>query len=593
MLTRLLILMISINHFVEDDFESTAKKLHNKSLESMDHDEIHLYKGDPALPVYRWGLKNGMCTDDVAELLVNRCIDRSRIATRGPTSVENNTVFIVDTSKISEKDDLKCDDLGAWECKGSKKSFYYKDEDGKLGKLAKDKLPDEQVGVFVIQRQWYRNSSMNSLQRIIITARESVSTVPKDLVFIQYIFNNGEQPVTVNLHGNAKSTRCGAYQRTMQSTRKMIKENIGALPARSTVHKVINERGGIMKIGSSGALPRNRTQVYNITREVKKQAKPFGHIEDPMLQVLAKAKEEQQGRAEDIFIREIPLFSEPIVFIANKQQLVDIERFCTNPEKFCVLGVDATFQIASFYFTFTTYRNLMLTTKKGNHPVCIGPGILHKQKLKTSYQTLPLLMTKYHQAAAGVLVYGTDGEKNLAEAFSDVFPHAQHLCCDIHLKDNIKRKLVQCGITGHAAAEIMNDIFGNEMGDKVDGGLIHTTSAEEFDACLQSAICKWTTFHEDGEKFVDYFLKSKAKTIRETARSDIRSMCGLGYPPTLYTQNTNECMNRIIKSDQDPKSSKHQASLLPYIERIRAEVTRQHDEQFLALLGLGQYRLSD
>ena len=299
--------MISRNHFVEDDFECTAKKLHDKSLESMDHDEIHLYKGDPALPVYRWGLKNGMCTDDVAELLVNRCIDRSRIATRGPTSVENNTVFIVDTSKISEKDDLKCDDSGAWECKGSKKSYYYKDEDGKLGKLAKDKLPDEQVGVFVIQRQWYRNSSMNSLQRIIITPRDSVSTVPKDLVFIQYIFNNGEQPVTVNLHGNAKSARCGAYQRTMQSTRKMIKDNIGALPARSIVHKVINERGGIMKIGSSGALPRNRTQVYNITREVKKQAKPFGHIEDPMLQVLAKAKEEQQGRAEDIFIREIPL----------------------------------------------------------------------------------------------------------------------------------------------------------------------------------------------------------------------------------------------------------------------------------------------
>lgn len=73
-----------------------------------------------------------------------------------------------------------------------------------------------------------------------------------------------------------------------------------------------------------------------------------------MLQVLAKAKEEQQGRTEDIFIREMPLFPEPIVFIVHKQQLVGIERFCSNPEKFCVLGVDAIFQIASFYFTFTT-----------------------------------------------------------------------------------------------------------------------------------------------------------------------------------------------------------------------------------------------
>ena len=161
-----------------------------------------------------------MCTDDVAELLVNRCIDRSRIATRGPTSVENDAVFVVDTSKIPEKDDMKCDDLGAWDCKGSKKLFYSMDGDGKLAKLAKEKLPDDQVGVFVIQRQWYRNLSMDSLQRIIITARESASTFPKDLVFIQHIFNNGEHPFKVNLHGNAKSARCGAYQRTMQSTKK-------------------------------------------------------------------------------------------------------------------------------------------------------------------------------------------------------------------------------------------------------------------------------------------------------------------------------------------------------------------------------------
>lgn len=207
--------------------------------------------------------------------------------------VSKTTLFLlVDTSNIPEKDDLKCDDLGAWECKGSKKMLYSMDGDGKLTRLAKDKLPDEQVGVFVIQRQWYRNLSMDSLQRIIITARDSASTIPKDLVFIQYIFNNGEQPMKVNLRGNAKSTRCGAFQRTMQSAKKMIKENIATLPARSTVHKVINERGGIMKIRSSGALPRNRTQVYNITREIKKQKEPLTHIEDPMLQALAKAKEE-------------------------------------------------------------------------------------------------------------------------------------------------------------------------------------------------------------------------------------------------------------------------------------------------------------
>lgn len=141
-----------------------------------------------------------------------------------------------------------------------------------------------------------------------------------------------------------------------------------------------------------------------------------------------KAKEEQQGRSEDIFIREIPLFPEPIVFLATDQQLLDIKRFCTNPEKFCVLGVDATFQIASCYFTFTTYRNLLLTTEKGNDPVCIGPGVLHKQKTNNLIPNL-----------------------------------------------------------GAIAIQITNDTFGKEMGDEIEGGLVDCTSAEEFDARLQSA----------------------------------------------------------------------------------------------------------
>ena len=66
-------------------------------------------------------------------------------------------------------------------------------------------------------------------------------------------------------------------------------------------------------------------------------------------------------------------------------------------------------------------------TDKGNHPVFIGPGILHKQKLCTSYKTLPLLMSKYHVGMNGVLVKGTDGEENMAKAFSDAYPDAKHL----------------------------------------------------------------------------------------------------------------------------------------------------------------------
>ena len=167
-----------------------------------------------------------------------------------------------------------------------------------------------------------------------------------------------------------------------------------------------------MRIESSGELPQERTQVYNIAEGMKADITPcLISYNDPLLTVLVEAKEQQQGCTEDILIPELPLFLEPSVFLATQQQMIDIQLFCTNLK-------GSAFQIPTFYFTFITYRNLMLTMEKGNHPVFIGPGILHKQKHQTSYQTLPLLMTKYHKGTSEVLVYGTDGEENLASAFS-------------------------------------------------------------------------------------------------------------------------------------------------------------------------------
>ena len=105
-----------------------------------------------------------------------------------------------------------------------------------------------------------------------------------------------------------------------------------------------------MRIESLGELPRDHTQVYNIAKGMKADITPSSiSYNDLLLQVLVKAKEEQQGHTEDILIRELPLFPEPSVFLATQQQLINIEHFCMNPERFCILGVDATFQIATFY----------------------------------------------------------------------------------------------------------------------------------------------------------------------------------------------------------------------------------------------------
>jgi len=143
------------------------------------------------------------------------------------------------------------------------------------------------------------------------------------------------------------------------------------------------------------------------------------------------------------FVRKVDNSADPCVVLASNQQLKDVERFCINPAKFAVLGVDATFNFGKFYVTLTTYRHLLLRTKENCHPVRIGPTLLHHREEAGSYYELASTMVKLHAPTQNVLVYGTDGEKALSEGFGRPLPFALHLMCDIHMKDNIDSKLTE------------------------------------------------------------------------------------------------------------------------------------------------------
>lgn len=55
----------------------------------------------------------------------------------------------------------------------------------------------------------------------------------------------------------------------------------------------------------------------------------------------------------------------------NERQVKEMQNYCTNMKNFSIMGVDTPFNIGAFYVTFTTYRNIMLTTKQGTEPVMI------------------------------------------------------------------------------------------------------------------------------------------------------------------------------------------------------------------------------
>lgn len=246
------------------------------------------------------------------------------------------------------------------------------------------------------------------------------------MALVQYVFDGTEKEVKVKPHGNSKTTK--PFYHTSEGTKHRLHELAATYSPKDVFHKSLEESGGILNLKAAGGHARDVKQIKNIKQ--KNQEKQGA---DDFVELIQMLKEEARD-PENAFIRKVDNSSDPCVVLATNQQLLDVERFCTNPAKFCVLGVDATFNFGKYYVTLTTYRHLLLRTKEGSHPVRIGPILLHHKKEPGSYYEL---CVKLHAPTQNVLVYGTDGEKALAEGFGRPLPYALHLMCDIHMKDNI------------------------------------------------------------------------------------------------------------------------------------------------------------
>ena len=92
------------------------------------------------------------------------------------------------------------------------------------------------------------------------------------------------------------------------------------------MHEIIDERGGIESIGSSGEYPRNRSQIYHTRNNNNLVRNNANQLNDPLLQLLQISKDQQLGNKADWFVRgDMNIWNEQTIFLANEQQLLDIE----------------------------------------------------------------------------------------------------------------------------------------------------------------------------------------------------------------------------------------------------------------------------
>ena len=128
-------------------------------------------------------------------------------------------------------------------------------------------------------------------------------------------------------------------------------------------------------------LPRDRRQVYdfNSAHGAKHESTCASGIphSDTLAQVMKECKETSSG--DEAFIRSVQAAPEPMCVLTTNQQLSDVQRFCTGSPS-SVLSVDPTFNLGPFYVTLTTYQNLLVETERGQHPIVLGPILIHQTK---------------------------------------------------------------------------------------------------------------------------------------------------------------------------------------------------------------------
>ena len=218
------------------------------------------FDDEERLPVHEWGLGRCKNVQEAANILLIEA-PSANVSRVVPVNINKNVSFIIDTSAIDHIDDLKCDEMGSWDCVGVK-SAHFRKKSAKVKKVAEKKYHREDV--FKLTRRYYSNESLPSLKKIIVTGLDHKQQSYR-YALVQYVFTKGEQTVKGKPHGNSKRSS-GPYRRTMKSTMTKIKTQVEKVDPRKVIHSLVKDRGGIDSLRSAGELPRDRKQVYNVVQ---------------------------------------------------------------------------------------------------------------------------------------------------------------------------------------------------------------------------------------------------------------------------------------------------------------------------------------
>ena len=126
------------------------------------------YNGNSKLPVYSRQPER-LDTQETVNILLDPELSTRKICSSQPLNAEHNAIFVVDISKLEDKKDIYCVDMGSWKYNGVYWSWVEVDEDGFVTAHGKQQ-PMESEAVFHITKKYFVHKTSTDLKTVALLA---------------------------------------------------------------------------------------------------------------------------------------------------------------------------------------------------------------------------------------------------------------------------------------------------------------------------------------------------------------------------------------------------------------------------------------
>ena len=530
--------------------------------------------------------------------------------TTPPKQVKNNLLYTIKDCTLA---DITSDDNRAYHKTNTNVKKYYvstdenaceayilhEDESGHYYKTRKSRsyvntyVPKEKI--YLLHRYYRFNKALPGLKQMVIQV-ESFSSGEMNPYFC-VVYSLDESKVVIDVddiklsqHGNCKQPTISSkpYIRTNPKVLKRIDTVLETCDSASDVfYQVLEESGGPMHSSSPSNEPRSTEQVRNRKRAAKRRlmsSYPSSSISQPLgdLDRLILEQRNPESPVQTVLVTR----DNYVAFVYTKKQLKDIELFCCNPDDndSCVLAVDTTFKLCNMWLTDTSYRNKrLLSTRYREHPVNLGPLMLHFTKDEETFRSFCLEMVSANPAILDLKKIGVDMEAAIFNGFQSVLRSLLLLYCVRHLQKRDEIAIEKCQEKNKTAEknkasykqQLLWDIYGKRSNETFQEGLADSEDVDDFVAKLASLKPRWDKLCGG---FFSWFVANRKKEFEQSVIKSARVGTNVRG---LYYQNDVESEHAVQKRLQCYKKG----SVIDAINTVKTLIKREEQQEVLAIYG--------